>query len=147
LAIATPAEANATAQEILKNDTVESSPPVENPAPAEAASIAAQAAPETTPEARQEIELPTPAPAAAPVATVEPPKPAPARPAVGNTGSLFFTADADTPSSVTRHLFEPMPAPQPAAVVEKHEERDLPMLAENDETAGEEKDQGSERSA
>jgi ribonuclease E len=80
------------------------------------------------------------------VAAVEPPKPAAARPAVGNTGSLFFTADADTPASVTRHLFEPMPAPQPA-VVEKHEERDLPLLAENDESAGEEKDQGSERSA
>ncbi|KAF1708241.1 Rne/Rng family ribonuclease [Pseudoxanthomonas sacheonensis] len=144
LATATPAEANATAQEILKNDTVESFTLVESPAPAEAASIVAQAAePETTSEVVHEVAEPTPAP----VAAVEPPKPAPVRPAVGNTGSLFFTADADTPSSVTRHLFEPMPAPQPAAVVEKHEEHDLPLLAENDETASEEKDQGSERSA
>lgn len=146
LAITTPAEANATAQEILKNDTVESFTLVENPAPAEAASIVAQAAePETTlEEVVHEVVEPTPAP----VAAVEPPKPAPVRPAVGNTGSLFFTADADTPSSVTRHLFEPMPAPQPAAVVEKHEEHDLPLLAENDEAASEEeKDQGSERSA
>ena len=36
------------------------------------------------------------------------PKARSVRPAVGNTGSLFFTADADTPSSVTRHLFEPI---------------------------------------
>ena len=134
--IATPAEANAAAQEILKNDTVESFTLVENPTPAEAASIAAVTA---TPE----VEEPTPAP----VAAVEPPKPAAVRPAVGNTGSLFFTADADTPSSVTRHLFEPMPAPQPAAVVEKHEEHDLALHADNDETADGEKDQGSERSA
>lgn len=140
--IATPAEANVAAQEILKNDTVESFTLAENPTPAEAASAAAVTA---TPE----VEEPTPAP----VAAVEPPKPAPVRPAVGNTGSLFFTADADTPSSVTRHLFEPMPAPQPAAVVEKHEEHDLALHADNDdhtdkdEIAGAEKDQGSERSA
>lgn len=143
--IATPAEANATAQEILKNDTVESFTLVENPAPAEAASIVAQAAPETTPEPQAVVHEAEPAPA--PVAAVEPPKPAPVRPAVGNTGSLFFTADADTPSSVTRHLFEPMPAPQPAAIVEKHEEHDPSLLADNDETAGGEKDQDSERSA
>ncbi|MGH8027195.1 MAG: hypothetical protein ACREO0_10760, partial [Pseudoxanthomonas sp.] len=138
--IATPAEASVAAQETLKNDTVESFTLVENPAPVEAASIAVQAAPEIAPEV---VEPPAPAP----VAAVEPPKPAPARPAVGNTGSLFFTADADTPSSVTRHLFEPMPTPQPAAVVEKHEEQDLPLLADNDETAGGEKDRDSERSA
>jgi ribonuclease E len=41
-----------------------------------------------------------------------PTKPSPATPAAG--GSLFFTADADTPRSVTRHLFEPVPAPRPA---------------------------------
>jgi ribonuclease E len=134
--IATPAEANVAAQEILKNDTVESFTLVENPTPADAASIAAVTA-------APEVEEPTPAP----VAAVEPPKPAPVRPAVGNTGSLFFTADADTPSSVTRHLFEPMPAPQPATVVEKHEEHDLSLHADNDETADGEKDQGSERSA
>jgi hypothetical protein len=31
--------------------------------------------------------------------------------------------------------------------VETHDEHDLPLLADNDETAGGEKDQGSERSA
>lgn len=134
--IATPAEANVAAQEILENDTVDSFTLVEHPTPAEAASIAAVTA-------APEVEEPAPAP----VAAVEPAKPAPVRPAVGNTGSLFFTADADTPSSVTRHLFEPMPAPQPAAVVEKHEEHDLTLHADNDETAEGEKDQGSERSA
>lgn len=143
--IATPTEANATAQEILRNDTVESFTLVENPAPAEAASIAVQAAPGTTPEPEAVVHEAEPVPA--PVAAVEPPKPAPVRPAVGNTGSLFFTADADTPSSVTRHLFEPMPAPQPAAIVEKHEEHDPSLLADNDEMAGGEKDQDSERSA
>ncbi|HEX7801695.1 MAG TPA: ribonuclease E [Pseudoxanthomonas sp.] len=151
---ATSAEANATVQEILKNDTVESFTLVDASAPAEAASIAAPAAPEAAPSAPVAVvEPPAPAvavepPVAAPVAAVEPPKPAPVRPAVGNTGSLFFTADADTPSSVTRHLFEPIPAPQPAAVVEKHEEQhDLSLLADNDETADAEKDQDSERSA
>ena len=122
------------AQEILKDDVVESFTTTENQAPAEAAAIAAQALPE--------IEAPAPAPIA-----VEPPKPAPARPAVGNTGSLFFTADADTPSSVTRHLFEPMPAPQTAVVVEDSEEHDLPLLADNDESVNDEKNQDSERSA
>lgn len=143
--IATPAAANATAQEILKNDTIESFTLVENPTPAEVTSIAAQAAPATTPEPEAVVHEAEPVPA--PVAAVEPPKPASVRPAVGNTGSLFFTADADTPSSVTRHLFEPMPAPQPAAIVEKHEEHDPSLLADNDETADGEKDQGSERSA
>jgi ribonuclease E len=134
--IATPAEANVAAQETLENDTVESFPLAENPAPAEAASIAAVT---LTPVVEE--------PASAPVAAVEPPKPAPVRPAVGNTGSLFFTADADTPASVTRHLFEPMPAPQPATAVDQHEEHELPLHADNDETADGEKDQGSERSA
>ena len=136
--IATPAEANVAAQEILKNDAVESFSLVESTAPAEAAAIAAQ----TTPE----VETTAPVALTAPV---EPPKPAPARPAIGNTGSLFFTADADTPSSVTRHLFEPVPAPRPAAVVEKgeDEEHDLPLLAGNDEPADPEKNQDSERSA
>jgi ribonuclease E len=143
--IATPAAANATAQEILKNDTIESFTLVENPTPAEVTSIAAQAAPAITPEPEAVVHEAEPVPA--PVAAVEPPKPASVRPAVGNTGSLFFTADADTPSSVTRHLFEPMPAPQPAAIVEKHEEHDPSLLADNDETAGGEKDRGSERSA
>ena len=140
--IATPAEANVAAQEVLNNESVESFTAVENQAPAEAASIAAVtvvAEVEATPAAEES--------APAPVAAIEVPKPAPVRPAVGNTGSLFFTADADTPASVTRHLFEPMPVPPAVAAVEKHEDLDLALHADNDETADGEKDQGSERSA
>jgi ribonuclease E len=137
---ASPAEARVVTPEILKSDTVESFSMVESPAPAEAAAPV-QAAPEAPAPAA------SPAPVAA-VAATEPPKPAPVRPAVGNTGSLFFTADADTPSSVTRHLFEPVPvAAQPAAAAEKSEEHDLPLLADNDEADDEENKQGSERSA
>ena len=51
------------------------------------------------------VEAPTPAPVPQPA-----PKPAPA-PA---TGSLFFVADADTPPSVTRSLFEPVTPAKPA---------------------------------
>jgi ribonuclease E len=65
---------------------------------------------------------------------------------VGNTGSLFFTADADTPSSVTRHLFEPMPTPVAPVVeqdtLEEDAAQELPLLA-----ATEEKTQDSERNA
>ena len=132
------------AQEILKSDTVESFSMVESPAPAEAATPVTHAASENT------GACVTGAGGARAVAVVEPQKPAPVRPAVGNTGSLFFTADADTPSSVTRHLFEPMPAAQPAAVTGKTEEHDLPLLADNDEAATRRrcrKNQGSERSA
>jgi ribonuclease E len=140
---AIPAETSVVIQEILKSDTVETFSMVENPAPAEAApATATQAAPEVPAPAAPAASAPV-----APVTVAEPPKPAPVRPAVGNSGSLFFTADADTPSSVTRHLFEPMPAAQPAAVTEKSEEHDLPLLADNDEASDEEKNQGSERSA
>ncbi|MGH8062888.1 MAG: Rne/Rng family ribonuclease [Pseudoxanthomonas sp.] len=131
VAAAIPAETSVVTQEVLKSDTVESFAVVESPLLAEAATPAEVASEEAS------------APPAAPAIVVEPPKPAPVRPAVGNTGSLFFTADADTPSSVTRHLFEPMPAAQPAAVAEKSEEHDLPLLADSDE----EKNQDSERSA
>ncbi len=133
--IVAPAIASVVAQEILKNDTLESFTIAETQAPAEA----------TAPQAAPAVEAPaTPAP----IVAVEQPRPAPAvRPAVGNTGSLFFTADADTPSSVTRHLFEPTPVPQTAPAVEKSEEHDLPLLADNDEPADEGKNQGSERSA
>ena len=50
---------------------------------------------------------PSPPPQAASPAPQPAPKPAPA-PA---TGSLFFVADADTPPSVTRSLFEPVVTP------------------------------------
>ncbi|MEP6908078.1 MAG: hypothetical protein ABI858_08890 [Pseudoxanthomonas sp.] len=66
---------------------------------------------------------------------------------MGNTGSLFFTADADTPSSVTRHLFEPMPTQPVLPPVEKSEEQELPLIADNDEPVEAAKNQDSERSA
>ncbi|MEO8367266.1 MAG: Rne/Rng family ribonuclease, partial [Pseudoxanthomonas sp.] len=139
-----PVEATVVTQEILKSDTVESYSMVESTAPAVVAAPVTQAASEPSAPA---VASATPEPVM-PVAVVEPPKPAPStRPAVGNTGSLFFTADADTPSSVTRHLFEPMPAAQPAAVTEKSEEHDLSLLADNDVANDADKNQDSERSA
>lgn len=66
-------------------------------------------------------EAPTPAPAPQPV-----PKPA-AAPA---TGSLFFVADADTPPSVTRSLFEPVTPAKPA---------DAPADDKQDDTTSEER--------
>ncbi len=114
-----PADVAATpAPEILKSDSIESFA-VESIAPAE--TVAAAAAPVAqaivAAEATTEVE---PAPVA--------PTPAPPRPTVGNTGSLFFTADADTPSSVTRHLFEPMPTPAAPAMADE-EAQELPVLA------------------
>ncbi|MEO6103383.1 MAG: hypothetical protein ABIP44_07070, partial [Pseudoxanthomonas sp.] len=138
---AIPIEAVVMSQEILKSDTVESFSMVESPTTVDASSDSA-----TQPA----IEASTPAPAAPaiPAAVAEQAKPVPVRPAaVGNTGSLFFTADADTPSSVTRHLFEPMPATAPAAVPETSEEQELPLLAGNDELTDQENKQDSERSA
>ncbi len=68
-------------------------------------------------EATAEAEAPAEAVAPAPVA----PKPASA-PA---TGSLFFVADADTPPSVTRSLFEPVVAPvKPADDVAQADKQD-----------------------
>jgi len=68
------------------------------------ADVAPSAAQAEAAEAAQAAEEPAVDTAAA--------KPKPAAPAAG---SLFFAADADTPRSVTRHLFEPVPAPRPAA--------------------------------
>ena len=69
-------------------------------------------------------------------AVAAPAKPKPAAPtAAGN--SLFFAADADTPRSVTRHLFEPVSAPRPAQGDTE---------ANNDDAPGEDKPD-SERSA
>ena len=136
-------EASIVARQILKDDTEESFPVVESPAPVESVAPAAQVVAATSTPAAPE----SPA-RVAPAAVVQPPKPAvPVRPAVGNTGSLFFTADADTPSSVTRHLFEPMPVAPPAATTEKNEAHDLSVLAGNDEAGEEEKSRDGERSA
>jgi ribonuclease E len=141
---ATPVQTSVATQEILKSDTVESFSVVESPAPADAAAGGTHTASEAREPATPVSAVPTPM--IVPAIAVDPPKPAPApRPAVGNTGSLFFTADADTPSSVTRHLFEPIPAVQPAVATEKDEAQDLPLLAGNDETDVQKKD--SEHSA
>jgi ribonuclease E len=72
-----------------------------------------------------------------PAAVVDAPvKPKPAAPAAAGN-SLFFAADADTPHSVTRHLFEPVSAPRPAQGGTE---------ANNDDAPGEDKPD-SERSA
>lgn len=80
--------------------------PVKPVTPADDAAvvIAQESAPATT-------EAATPAEAAAAAAaTHQVIKPEPPR---GTTGSLFFALDANTPSSVTRGLFDPVPAPKP----------------------------------
>ena len=134
-------EPRVPAQDILKSDTVESFDAVNTlSVPGEAVEIAPPP-----------VEIVKATPAMAPVSkAAEPAKTAPARPAVGNTGSLFFTADADTPSSVTRHLFEPMPMVQAAPVQQddaKGDATDLPLLAGHDEASEETPDQGGERRA
>ncbi|HZF98738.1 MAG TPA: hypothetical protein VEY92_10970, partial [Pseudoxanthomonas sp.] len=67
------------------------------------------------------------------------------RPATGSTGSLFFTADTDTPASVTRHLFDPVPSARPALQPAQSAtpKEDLPRLADSDE-AEEGNSEGSE---
>lgn len=52
--------------------------------------------------------------AEAPVEATPTPPPAAPKPAAPATGSLFFVADADTPPSVTRSLFEPVTPAKPA---------------------------------
>ncbi len=127
------------APDILKNDMVESFDAVNTlTEPAEAA----QSAPQPV------VMVEAPPARASEVADAV--KPVAARPAVGNTGSLFFTADADTPSSVTRHLFEPMPITLPASVQQvetKLEATELPLLAGNDQGGEDATTQGDERSA
>jgi ribonuclease E len=135
--IETTADATVAAPQILKNDSIESFT-VESTPQEETAVVAAD--PVVQPVAVGE-NAPV---AAAPAPVVAPP--APVRPPVGNTGSLFFTADADTPSSVTRHLFEPMPTPiAPVA------EQEIPAEETAQEatllTAAEEKTQDNERNA
>ena len=73
------------------------------------------------------------------------------RPPVGNTGSLFFTADVDTPASITRHLFEPAPLAVVEAEAEESSAQDLPLPAGEDKAGVEGPakvvDQDGERSA
>ena len=116
-----PVAITAPESAILKNDTIgnftlEQSPPVE----VEPIAVATVAV--VVPEAV----------VAAPVAVLAAPvpSPAPAR-APASGGSLFFTVDADTPPSVTRHLFEPVATPLPLADPEG--EAELPSLAGNDD--------------
>ena len=138
-AVEAPAEVAAAAPQILKNDSIESFT-MESIAPiATVAAVVAAPIAEAIVEVEANTEV-KPAPVVAtpaPVAST----PAPARPPISNTGSLFFTADADTPSSVTRHLFEPMPTPV-EPVVEDEDAQELPLLA-----ATEKKIQDNEHSA
>ncbi len=127
IAPSAPAETSVAAPPAPKIEAAESTV-LETTTPAQTATLAPAPAVETEP-----------APAAVSAAPA-----APSRPAVGNTGSLFFTVDADMPASVTRHLFDPPPPPAPVA--ESSDEHDLPRIAGNDEPE-EDKPQGSERSA
>lgn len=119
--------------------------PVEAPAPEVAAPVVASApvavdAPPVKPA--QEAPVVAAAPAVAPPASVAKPT-APSAPR-GSTGSLFFVADADTPASVTRSLFEPVPTPKPV-----EEPAAPPAIAHNDDdTADKPEGEGNnERSA
>lgn len=99
---------------MVNDEPVEAPESTQADTPADAAAVAAASAPE--PESAR------PAPAAK------------ARPAVGNSGSLFFSADADTPSSVTRHLFDPVPAPrQQLQPAERGPRPGAARVADNDE--------------
>jgi len=64
---------------------------------------------------------------------------------VGNSGSLFFSADADTPSSVTRHLFDPVPASRPQLQPAELAHQPAPRAYEEKVEAG--KSEGDERNA
>ncbi|WP_454831094.1 Rne/Rng family ribonuclease [Pseudoxanthomonas wuyuanensis] len=102
------------------------------------AEITAPPAP-TTAEAEKE-ETP-PAIVATPVVPAPAEAPVPPR---GSTGSLFFVADENTPASVRRSLFDPVPAPQPAEPAKTTD------LAHNDDEKPSESGQSSgseERSA
>ena len=60
-----------------------------------------------------------------PVEVVAPPPAAPKPAAAPSTGSLFFVADADTPPSVTRSLFEPVVSPvKPADEIAQADKQD-----------------------
>ncbi|MEL1264311.1 ribonuclease E [Pseudoxanthomonas putridarboris] len=117
--------------------------PVRAPAPIQATEVRPA---ETKPEAPVVAEAAIPTPVDAPLAP--PPVVAAAKPAapvtpLGSTGSLFFVADADTPPSVTRSLFEPVPTPQP---VEKPAAS--PSVAHNDDApTGSDGEGNDERSA
>ena len=134
-AVAAPVAVEVSAPGILKNDTAASYDVAVTDAVVEAVPSAPK--PAVTVEPAVVV-------AAEPVAPQ--PTRAPERPAVGNTGSLFFTADADTPASITRHLFEPATPPQAAPVAEESEVQVLPSVAGNDDSSVE-KEQDGERSA
>ncbi|RXR07488.1 ribonuclease E [Pseudoxanthomonas composti] len=86
----------------------EATPAAPSPAPTPVAAVKPEVASAT--ETAEDVAVPAPASAPEPAAPVT--KPA----APASTGSLFFTADAETPRSVTRHLFEPAtPAVQPTS--------------------------------
>ncbi len=83
-------------------------------APAEVQAPVASTAPEAELPVQAEVTPPAEeVPATAQATEDEMPADAPAAPKpAAASGSLFFAADAQTPRSVTRHLFEPAPAPR-----------------------------------
>jgi len=103
------------------------------------AESAQQAAREPVEALVAEPTVATPVVEAAPATTV-PAAPPPAAASRGTTGSLFFALDADTPPSVTRGLFDPVPTPKVSA--------SETQVANNDEDAPEDPDHPeNERSA
>ncbi|WP_267899540.1 ribonuclease E [Pseudoxanthomonas winnipegensis] len=81
--------------------------------PAEVQAPVASTAPEPELPAQAEVAPPAEeAPATVQATEDETPADAPASKPATASGSLFFAADAQTPRSVTRHLFEPAPAPR-----------------------------------
>jgi ribonuclease E len=119
---------------------------VQTQSPAEAAAVAlVESAPvdvaDSPAEAAAVAPVQTPAPVAAPTAAAVPATATPpAAVTRGATGSLFFALDADTPPSVTRGLFDPVPTPKLSATESQPAHNDEP--AQEDPTPPE-----NERSA
>ena len=108
--------------------------------------VATVESPRKDPAQEQPASAPVAAAPVEPPAPSAPPAPPAPRPAVGNSGSLFFTADADTPASVTRHLFDPVPNVRPTLQPPQHAPRqDRQQAAGND--GNDDDGQDSERSA
>ncbi len=113
--------------------------PVVAPTPAEDAAVAVA---DTEPSA-ESVESATPADAAA-LAAAPATTPVQNETTRGTTGSLFFALDANTPTSVTRGLFDPVPAPKPAPSEETIAHNDD---AQDDHPAHPDDTPDSERSA
>jgi ribonuclease E len=145
--VETEAKAGASVVETVKQEIAQEAAAVTPPAPAVSApAVSFTPTPEPEPAATESVaQQATPAdteakptPSATSFGTSETPTPA-----AGSTGSLFFVADQDTPASVTRSLFDPVPTSKPAQPVETDS-----VTAHNDDEKPSEPDQEStERSA